>query len=151
MEKEHATKAQITIPAAQKEQEASREIPQHYEQPRLVAADGKQFVWPESKPQASHREIPIYLKTLNERGTVIVAAQELFQANQQLQQDREVYAEEYHRQNAKDAVERSRKKKRDTDPQGYLDERARYMRDYRAKKSQEAAGKPTQETKGNQS
>ena len=92
MGKEHA-EAQIAIPAASQERQASWRTPQRFEQPRLVATDGDDFAWPEGKQQAAHIEIPIFLKALGERMIAITVGQELSQENRQLREERDIFAD----------------------------------------------------------
>jgi len=82
-------KAQITIPAARTEQEASWRTPQHYEQPRLVSAEGADIEWPAAKTQATHTEISIFLRMAGERKLLLDMDQ--MQRDQHRQRSRESY------------------------------------------------------------
>lgn len=141
MKKEHANNAQITIPAAPSEQEASRRTPHRLEQPQLESVDGKPFAWPERTTQPT-QETPLFLKALGERGMAVTAACELLQ-----QQAEQAERYERHLQQSRESYYRTKHPDPEVQREIWRANKARQ----RARQKQEAQPQEGQKSPGNRS
>jgi len=104
---------------------------QQPEQPRLEASDGSQIQWPKQYPP---REMPIFLKAVGERYTLIY----------------EKYMKEArNRKHSRESQKRFYNKRLQEDPEGFRTKNAARMRRSRAQKEQQAQEKSATDTSGN--